>query len=71
MKTKLQVLDQQVGVSSLNGIEYICITGIARFKSSDYTDDLIRNWLRNLNTIEFLGVLGAIEYHLANDDCIA
>lgn len=56
MKTKLQVLDQQVGVSSLNGIEYICITDIARFKNSDHTDDLIRNWLRNRNTIEFLGI---------------
>jgi hypothetical protein len=56
MKTKLQVLDQQVGMSSQNGIEYICITDIARFKNSDHTDDLIRNWLRNRNTIEFLGI---------------
>lgn len=56
MKTKLQVLDQQVGVSSQNGIEYICITDIARFKNGDHTDDLIRNWLRNRNTIEFLGI---------------
>lgn len=56
MKTKLQVLDQQVGTYTQNGIEYICITDIARFKNSDRTDDLIRNWLRNRNTIEFLGI---------------
>ncbi len=35
---------------------YICITDIARYKNSDRTDDLIRNWLRNRNTIEFLGI---------------
>ena len=34
----------------------ICVTDIARFKNSDRTDDLIRNWLRNRNTIEFLGI---------------
>jgi hypothetical protein len=56
MKTKLQVLDQQVGMSSQNGIEYICITDIARFKSGDRTDIVIGNWLRNRNTIEFLGI---------------
>jgi hypothetical protein len=64
MKTKLQVLDQQVGTYTQNGIEYICITDIARFKNSDRTDDLIRNWLRNRNTIEFLGIWE----HLNNPD---
>ena len=56
MKTKLQVLDQQVGMSMQNGIEYICITDIARFKTADRTDIVIGNWLRNRNTIEFLGI---------------
>lgn len=56
MNTKLQVLNQQVGISSQNGIEYICITDIARFKSGDRTDIVIGNWLRNRNTIEFLGI---------------
>lgn len=66
MKTKLQVLDQQVGVSSQNGIEYICITNIARFKNSDHIDDLIRNWLRNRNTIEFLGIWEQLNIRILN-----
>ncbi len=56
MHSKLQVLDQDVGTYTQDGIEYICITDIARFKNSANTDDLIRNWLRNRNTIEFLGI---------------
>jgi len=56
MKSKLQVLDRVVGTDTKDGIEYICITDIAKFKNSDRTDDLIRNWLRNGNTIEFLGI---------------
>ena len=56
MKSKLQVLDRDIATETSNGIEYICITDIARYKSSERTDDLIRNWLRNRNTIEFLGI---------------
>lgn len=36
--------------------DFISLTDIARFKSADRFDDLIRNWLRNRNTVEFLGV---------------
>ena len=36
--------------------DYISLTDIARYKKSDRTDDLIRNWLRNRNTVEFLGI---------------
>ncbi len=35
---------------------YISLTDIARFKDAERTDDLIRNWLRNRNTIEFVGI---------------
>jgi hypothetical protein len=36
--------------------EYISITDIARFKDTERTDYLIQNWMRNRNTIEFLGI---------------
>lgn len=56
MKAKLQVLEQDINTYTRDGVEYICITDIARYKNPDRTDDLIRNWLRNRNTIEFLGI---------------
>jgi hypothetical protein len=36
--------------------DYISLTDIARHRNPDRTDDLIRNWLLNRNTIEFLGI---------------
>jgi hypothetical protein len=36
--------------------DYISLTDIARFKNADHPDDVIRNWLRSRNTVEFLGV---------------
>ena len=53
---KLKVLDNEVAVQSHHEADYISLTDIARYKNADRTDDLIRNWLRNRNTIEFLGI---------------
>ncbi|MBQ3667109.1 MAG: KilA-N domain-containing protein [Elusimicrobiaceae bacterium] len=49
-------------VSGEKGTEYICISDIAyKFAHHDTgADDLIRSWLRNKNTIEFLGVWESI-----------
>ncbi len=38
--TKMIVLDQEVALQSIADTDYICITDIAKFKSSDRTDDL-------------------------------
>ena len=35
--------------------EYISLTDIAKYKNATQTDDIIKNWLRNRNTIELLG----------------
>lgn len=56
MKPKLQVLEQEIATMTKDGMEYICITDIARYKNADRTGTIIGNWLRNRNTIEFLGI---------------
>jgi len=53
---KMKVLDREVGIVLIRETDYICITDVAKYKSDDRTDDLIRNWLRNRNTLEFLGI---------------
>jgi hypothetical protein len=54
--SKMTVLSQAVTVRRIAEQPYISLTDIARYKDSAATDDLIRNWLRNRNTIEFLGI---------------
>ena len=56
MKAKLQVLENEIATVTRGGFEYICITDIARYKNPDRTGTIIGNWLRNRNTIEFLGI---------------
>ncbi len=56
MKQKMTVLDQKIATETHSGIENICITDIAKFKGADREAHIIGNWLRNRNSIEFLGV---------------
>jgi hypothetical protein len=53
---KIDVKGIEISYYVQNEDDYICVTDIAKYKNNEHPDDLIRNWLRNRNTIEFLGV---------------
>jgi len=52
---KIMVKDTEVTVLLINNEDFISLTDIARFKTSD-TNAVIGNWMRNRNTIEYLGI---------------
>lgn len=52
----IEVLDTRVTISRMAEEDYISLTDIARHRDADRSDDLIRNWVRNRNTLEFLGI---------------
>jgi hypothetical protein len=55
-KVIIEVQGAAISVVSHGSHNFICLTDIARFKNPDHPDDVIRNWLRSRNTVEFLGV---------------
>jgi hypothetical protein len=55
-KATIEVQGAAITILSGQQEDYISLTDIARYKDSERTDYLIQNWLRNRNTIEFLGV---------------
>ncbi len=55
-KATIEVQGTPVVVLSRDQHDTICLTDIAKFKNPDHPDDVIRNWLRSRNTVEFLGV---------------
>lgn len=52
----ITVQGQSVSLRTIQDEDYLSLTDIARYKNQAHTDDLIRNWLRNRNTLEFLGI---------------
>ncbi|MDD2383124.1 MAG: KilA-N domain-containing protein [Sulfurospirillaceae bacterium] len=49
----ITVFDQSIAI---NKDDYISLTDIAKYKEDSEANEIIRNWLRNRNTIEFLGI---------------
>ena len=52
----ITVKDVNIRTLTVNGIDYICITDIARQKNEIDPNGVIGNWMRNRNTVEFLGI---------------
>lgn len=51
--TKITVKNTEVNVVKVNGEDYICLTDMLRAKDGDF---FITDWLRNRNTLEFIGI---------------
>jgi KilA-N domain len=51
----INVQGTEIVIVTTNDNEYISLTDIARYKDSEHTDDIIKNWMRNRNSIELLG----------------
>ena len=55
-KNEIIVKDVAIKTISKDGIDYISITDIARQKNATDPNGVIANWMRNRNTVEFLGI---------------
>ena len=50
---KLKVNDTEVNIVKVEGEDYFCITDMLKAKDGDF---FITDWLRNRNTLEFIGI---------------
>ncbi len=53
---KIIVKEQTIKTLNKDGIDYICITDIAKQKNPVEPKDVVKNWLRLKNTLEYLGL---------------
>lgn len=60
MANIIKVQGTPATVNRVRERDYVSLTDIARHKDTNATDDLIRSWLRNRNTIEFVGICGQL-----------
>lgn len=50
---KIKVQETEVTVVKVNNEDYFCLTDMIRAKDGDF---FVTDWLRNRNTLEYLGV---------------
>ena len=55
-KSEITVKNVSIRTMKVNGADYICITDIARQKNAVEPKDVVKNWMRQKNTLEYLGL---------------
>lgn len=63
---KIEVLSTAVTVYQHREEDFISLTDIARHRDAERGDYIIQNWMRNRNTIEFLGIWEQLNNPLFN-----
>lgn len=53
---KINTQGLQIYTFKRNENDYISLTDMAKYKDSERTDYIVQNWMRNRDTIEFLGI---------------
>lgn len=57
----IEVQNVKVSIANMNDNDYICISDFTKFKEGkSSSDDIIKNWLKNRITLEFLGAWESI-----------
>ena len=56
MNSEISVKDVLIRTMTKDGIDFICITDIAKQKNPIDPNGVIANWMRNRETVEFLGI---------------
>jgi len=56
MKQIINVKWSEITLYSKNKDDFISLTDIARFKNQDFPKDVVKNWMKTYNTVEYLGL---------------
>ena len=75
VQTKVNVQGSTIKVLRIDGYEYISLTDLAKTQNDESPADVVKNWMRNKET---LSVLGVCLYHFywvphvsdTNDICL-
>ena len=56
IQSEMDVKVSKINVVRVEGHEYISLTDLAKTQNDEAPADVVKNWLRNKETISFLGV---------------
>ncbi len=56
MKKNINVKNITISLFEKEKLDYISLTDIAKYKNAEFPADVVKNWMRNRFTIEFLGL---------------
>ena len=66
IRTEIIVNNQKIGVMFIDGKEYISLTDLARYQNPCDPSFVVKNWLRKITTLNFLGLWEKINNEFFN-----
>ena len=54
--TEMIVKENKIGILRINNINYISLTDLAKYQNSSDSSFTIKNWLRKITTIDYIGL---------------
>ena len=56
IKTEIIVKENKVGILRMGNNNYISLTDLAKYQNSSDPSFTVKNWLRRINTIDYIGL---------------
>ena len=53
--TEIIVKENRVGILRINNVDYISLTDLAKYQNSSDPSFTVKNWLRKITTIDYIG----------------
>jgi hypothetical protein len=60
MMNKIIVKNKEINITGISESDFISITDLAKIKNAEFPADVVKNWMRLRNTIEYLGLWESI-----------
>lgn len=54
--TEIIVKENRVGILRINNVDYISLTDLAKYQNSSDPSFTVKNWLRKITTIDYIGL---------------
>lgn len=54
--TEIIVKENRVGILRINNVDYISLTDLAKYQNSSDSSFTVKNWLRKITTIDYIGL---------------
>ena len=66
IQTEVDVKGNLIKVIRIDGCEYISLTDLAKTQNDESPADVVKNWMRNKETLSFLGVWEELNNKILN-----
>ena len=71
VRTEITVKENKIGILRVGNVNYISLTDLAKYQNSSDPSFTVKNWLRRISTIDYIGAVQGIPICFDAKECVA